>query len=347
VRSDRALGSEPDNTAHHMYARPLFWRADFRFTGSVLRWANMRTIYGLIAVSLGLFNLVLISQAGAATDASGSVFRADVQEVVLTFTVTDANGKFVSGLRPGQVSVTEDGIEQRLRTFSEKPATDSRPMGGIFQNVFILFDTSNCMYGNFAPAQDEIARFVRSLEPDSAVAIYSFSRNLYRAVPLTRDLQSALRGLREVVAGDDTALYNAILLALRDAGKVPGRKTLVVFSNGPDNWSAVSPGDVAAVAEEYGVPVYVISTRQDRVTNQVLASFTEATGGKTYIALTQARQDEAFGEIQMEMKHTYLVTYSPEPNTNRGFRRIQVRVGGGSGYRVRARAGYEPPRGRE
>ena len=64
------------------------------------------------------------------------------------------------------------------------------------------------------------------------------------------------------MAGDDTALYNALLLTLRDAAKVPGRKVVIVFSNGPDNASMVAPDDVRAVAEDEGIPIYVISTNE-------------------------------------------------------------------------------------
>ena len=64
------------------------------------------------------------------------------------------------------------------------------------------------------------------------------------------------------MAGDDTALYNALLLTLRDAAKVPGRKVVIVFSNGPDNASMVAPDDVRAVAEDEGIPIYVISTSE-------------------------------------------------------------------------------------
>ena len=69
-------------------------------------------------------------------------------------------------------------------------------------------------------------------------------------------------GLRKAVAGDDSALYNALLLTLRDAAKVPGRKVVIVFSNGPDNASMVAPDDVRAVAEDEGIPIYVISTNE-------------------------------------------------------------------------------------
>ncbi len=79
---------------------------------------------------------------------------------------------------------------------------------------------------------------------------------------LTHDRSNAILGLRKAVAGDDTALYNALLLTLRDAAKVPGRKVVIVFSNGPDNASMVAPDDVRAVAEDEGIPIYVISTNE-------------------------------------------------------------------------------------
>ena len=94
------------------------------------------------------------------------------------------------------------------------------------------------------------------------MAVYTFSRNLTRAAGLSRDRSDVITGLRKAVAGDDSALYNGLLLTLRDAAKVPGRKVVIVFSNGPDNASMVAPDDVRAVAEDEGIPIYVISTAE-------------------------------------------------------------------------------------
>ena len=86
---------------------------------------------------------------------------------------------------------------------------------------------------------------------------------IYRAAAnLSKDRTEAIIGLRKAVAGDDSALYNSLLLTLRDAAKVPGRKVVIVFSNGPDNASMVAPDDVRAVAEDEGIPIYVISTNE-------------------------------------------------------------------------------------
>ena len=92
--------------------------------------------------------------------------------------------------------------------------------------MFVLFDTSNYMYRGFVYASDAIADFVRGLDRADSVAVYTYSRNLTRAASLSRDRIDAISGLRKAVAGDDSALYNSLLLTLRDAAKVPGRKVV-------------------------------------------------------------------------------------------------------------------------
>src|SRR5207302_11192866 len=101
-------------------------------------------------------------------------------------------------------------------------------------NVFVLFDTSNYMYRRFVYASDAIADFIRGLDRADSIAVYTYSRNLTRAAQLGKERNVAIGGLRNAVAGDDSALYNALLLTIRDAAKVPGRKVVIVFSNGPD-----------------------------------------------------------------------------------------------------------------
>ena len=124
-------------------------------------------------------------------------------------------------------------------------------------SVFILFDSSNYIIKRrgFVFAQDSIAEFVRSLDSADHVAFYSYSRDLTRASLLTPDRLQVLQGVRATVNGDESALYNALLLTLKDAAQYTGRRVLVVFSNGPDNSSMVPPEDVAGtVAQSGGCP---------------------------------------------------------------------------------------------
>jgi Ca-activated chloride channel homolog len=214
-------------------------------------------------------------------------------------------------------------------------------------SVFVLFDTSNFMYKGFVYAEDAIGDFIRGLDKADSVAVYTFSRNLSRAAELSSDHLSAISGLRTAVAGDDTALYNGLLLALRDAAKVPGRKVVIVFSNGPDNASMVAPDDVRTVAEDEGIPIYVISTNdvnKDPISSSVFRRITQSTGGKAYWAKTWQKQVEAFDAIREDIGNSYAVTYYPAPNPNEGFRKINIEIVTDTAkkYRVRARPGYRP-----
>jgi VWFA-related protein len=224
-----------------------------------------------------------------------------------------------------------------------------KPDAFVGTNVFVLFDTSNFMYRGFVYAEDAIADFVRGLDRADSVAVYTFSRNLSRAAPLTREHAEAITGLRKSVAGDDTALYNALLLALRDAAKVPGRKVVIVFSNGPDNASMVAPDDVRAVAEDEGIPIYVISTSEvnkDPISSGVFRRLATRTGGKAYWAKTWQKQVEAFEDIREDLGNSYTVTYYPKPNPNEGFRKITIDPTNDPGkkWRIKSRPGYRPSR---
>jgi VWFA-related protein len=298
------------------------------------------------------------------------VFKVKVDMVVLSYQVTDSKNHYIKGLKPNDFRIYEDGILQKISTFAEgsntpvavatdgttRPLLEARqealpgiekPDAFVGTNVFVLFDTSNFMYKGFVYAEDAITDFVRGLDGADSVAVYTFSRNLSRAASLTREKSDAISGLRRAVAGDDTALYNALLLTLRDAAKVPGRKVVIVFSNGPDNASMVAPDDVRAVAEDEGIPIYVISTSEvnkDPISSSVFRRLAQRTGGKAYWAHNWQKQVEALEDVREEMSNAYTVTYYPAANPNEGFRKLLVEVVNDPGkkLRIKYRPGYRP-----
>jgi Ca-activated chloride channel family protein len=214
-------------------------------------------------------------------------------------------------------------------------------------SVFILFDTSNYMYRSFVFAQDAISDFIRFLDRPDRVAVYSFSRDMKRVAPATLDRQEVLSALRSTVAGDDVALYNALLLTLRDAAKLSGRKVIVVFSNGPDNASMVAPESVREVAQAEGIPIYMISTHEamhDPISTAVFTRMSASTGGKAYFARGWQQQQRAFNLIREELAHLYLLSYYPQANANHGWRRITVKMVGNEmkNFQTRTRTGYRP-----
>ena len=332
----------------------------------------------LLILSLPLL-LALVSGLGTSTIAqqsqNGTRLRVAVDLVQLNIAVTDSKGNYVTDLRPSDFTITEDGISEKIANFEEgngptrtladmaeetdagdSSAAEARAPGGdppqnlnaalAGADVFILFDTSNYMYRGFVFAQDAISDFIRSLETVDKVAFYSYSRNLSRAAPLTADRAWVVRGVRTTVAGDDAALYNCLLLTVKDAAQYPGRKVVVVFSNGPDNASMVPPEDVTELAQSVGIPVYMISTAEAKlepVSTAVFERLSAATGGKAYFAGSWRDEKKAFASIRNDLAHLYLLSYYPVPNPNRGWRTITVKLAGDlKKYHIRTRNGYRP-----
>jgi VWFA-related protein len=304
-------------------------------------------------------------------------FHVVVDMVQLNVAVTDNKGNYVTGLKPSDFVITEDTVRQKIATFAEgsqapqavveftqgqstpkevepNPTLEEAaiqqpgaidPLVGA--NVFILFDTSNYMYRGFAYAQDAIADFVRSLDGPDRIALYSYSRDLFRASLLTPDRNAVLRGVRATTAGDDAALYNALLLTLKDAGHYRGRKVIVVFSNGPDNDSLVPPEDVGELAQSEGIPIYMISTRAAKiepVSTAVFGRMASATGGEAYFAKSWKDEQQAFAAIRDDLAHLYALNYYPQANPNQGWRAISVKLVGErlKKYHIRTRSGYRP-----
>jgi Ca-activated chloride channel homolog len=341
-----------------------------------------KPLCSILCACLGFYFCVGQSMTAQAPVPVDSHIRVAVDLVQLNVAVTDSHGNYITGLQPGDFSVVEDGIPQKIATFGEgneparrladasssnsnekavsngsensgKPQGDSRnrvsasDLSSVLAgaNVFVLFDTSNYMYRGFVFAQDSISDFIRSLESADRIAFYSYSRDLSRAARLTAERSQVLRGVRTTVAGDDAALYNCLLLTVKDAAQFSGRKVIVVFSNGPDNASVIPPEDVAELAQSTGIAIYMVCTRQaqlEPISTAVFERMTAATGGKAYFAKSWKDEERAFVSIRDDLAHLYSLSYYPQPNPNKGWRSITVKVNSEhvKKCQVRTRNGY-------
>jgi Ca-activated chloride channel homolog len=328
----------------------------------------------LALFSIGAFAVSAAAAPAQEPDSNVTVVHITVNMVQLDVAVTDKKGRYVTGLGPANFEIYEDGIREKIAAFGEengvprsvqysgpggkiprlgKYVVDNPPGSNLIApsalgaSVFILFDTSNYMYRGFALARDAIAQFVRSLAGADRVAFYSYSRDFFRACPLSKQHTPVLEAVRSTVAGDDAALYNSLLWTLKDADKFSGRRVIVVFSNGPDDASMISPEDVRELAQSEGIPIYMISTREaerDPLSTAVFKRISSSTGGKAYFAGHWQDQEKAFASIRADLAHLYTISYYPAPNPNSGWRKITVKVPGSkqNKYSIRTRSGYRP-----
>ena len=182
----------------------------------------------------------------------GFSFRTGVELINVTATVTDAQGRFVPGLKAQDFEVYEDGKLQTISQFD----SDRVPV-----SLGIAIDTSASMSGEkIAAAQSAVNRFLYDLlgEQDE-VFLYRFNNNVDLVSGWTEDRRAVGRMLGSIRPNGGTALYDAVAEAVPMAQNGTRRKkALLVISDGNDTNSSTSVNEVRQLIRESEVLVYAI-----------------------------------------------------------------------------------------
>lgn len=266
----------------------------------------------------------------------------DASIVVANVFVTDSNGKAVTGLERRLFRIFEDGVEQKLESFS----SEDTPFAAV-----ILLDTSGSMEGRVSLARSAAIQFLDRLRADDFVAIYNFDSK----VKLVQDFSNS-RDIRDQVydlkSDGMTVLNDAVYKASELLSARPEkRKAIIVLSDGADTMSGKSADKALQTALAAGATIYTVdmSAINDnsvgRRTNQlVLKDFAEKTGGKFIATPGGQAMREAFRSIVGEIGVQYTLAYSPINTQKNGkWRAIEVRVARPN-LSIRTRKGYKAPK---
>jgi Ca-activated chloride channel family protein len=287
-------------------------------------------------------------QAVAQRDA----FRAGVDLISLSVTVTGPTQRYVSDLDRENFLILEDGVPQRLTLFGRT---------GVPLELALLLDTSASMETVLATAQEAAIGFARQLEPLDVATIVDFDSRVQILHDFTSDGVSLEQAIRKTTAGGSTALYNALYIALKELNKVrpehdarlsSRRRAIVVLSDGEDTSSLVSFEEVLSLASRSDTVIYTIGLaaseppgRQSSQDSQfILRRLAQQTGGRAFFPRDASDLAGVYGDIRAELSTQYSLAYeSSSPKRDGQWRRIVVRVNRPN-MAVRTRQGYYAPR---
>ncbi|MGI8673208.1 MAG: VWA domain-containing protein [Luteitalea sp.] len=281
-------------------------------------------------------------------------FRAGVDVVSLTVTVTEREGRFVNGLSQDAFSVFEDGVKQELIFFSGTKLPTA---------LGLLVDTSASMNEKMATAQQAAIGFVERMRVDDVLTIVDFDSRAEILQGFTRDQALLTAAIRRTTAGGSTSLYNAMYVALNEFKKMRAsntdevrRQAIVVLSDGEDTSSLVPFEEVLELAKRSEVAIYTIGLRDGapqrnrgiggfREADFVLKQFAQETGGKAFFPDGASALPAIYGEVADELAAQYTLGYASR-NTRRDgrWRRVVVRVERPNAI-ARTKQGYYGPTG--
>ena len=189
---------------------------------------------------------------------TASTFRSAVTYVSLPLVATDAAGKPVLDLKPSEIRVFEDDAPQTL----DQLMTAQEPF-----SIALLIDTSESMRAKREDAQSAALTLIDALPAGDRILLSSFDGRVFVESELTADRGQLRSAIRRLSGGVPTRLYDAIDVVFAERlSALPGRKALVVLTDGADTFSRVSDVErtLATIGESH-VPVYVVQydTSQD------------------------------------------------------------------------------------
>ena len=282
-------------------------------------------------------------------DAAAEVVKVSTNLVTVPVSVKARKGSYVTNLRREDFRIYEDGVEQEIAHFetADKPFT-----------VALLLDVSDSAKGELEEIQNAAVAFLEQLQPQDRALIISFDRRVVRLTGATGDRRTLAAAIRRVRSGGATALYDALEGALReDLKSIPGRKALVLLTDGIDTSSARATYESAlrAADEEYAL-VYPIqwdtpnslSARQRLKPDSAAVIYTTprgeplrnayergtrflrfaagASGGRFHHADGLKNLERSFARIAEELRQQYTLGYYPRNPSAKG-RKRRIKVG--------------------
>lgn len=264
--------------------------------------------------------------------------KVEVNLVELNVTVLDGDGRVAKGLTRNDVTVLEDGKKQEISAFE---FSESLPI-----SLGIVIDGSGSMKDAMKIVHEAAGEFVSNMigEKDQGFVV-EFREAPTLLTPMTKSRTDLMRAVRETRADGATALYDSIVLALYQFRAVPGRKALVILSDGKDNHSWTEWDTLRRYTRTAGVPIFVIGLDLsifDVGLKSKLKDLSADTGAETFFVGSAKELPDVYKRIETDLRSQYFISYltdSKKPEDQ--YRTVELRLGK-PGLKARTIRGYFP-----
>lgn len=262
--------------------------------------------------------------------------KVSVDVVQITAVVTE-RGKFVSGLQEGQFKVVEDGVPQKIENFSAEGA----PL-----EIVVAIDVSESMTLAMPQLKNAVKKFLGALGPKDQVTVAAFNDNMFTLTKRETNVQQRLRAVDRLSAWGGTALYDVIIRGVQQLSKQPGRRVLVVFSDGDDRTSHATIHAVEQAVRANDATLFMVALGRGVKEAQLksgIERLVDLSGGRALFVERSEQLDQPFAEILEELSNQYIIGYeSSNDKRNGAWREVKLEIPG-TNYSVRARQGYRAP----
>ncbi|MEO8347765.1 MAG: VWA domain-containing protein [Acidobacteriota bacterium] len=273
------------------------------------------------------------------TESAGSEY------VLLPVVVLDKKGRFVDGLQQKDFRV-------RVETTPVAPDTFERDDNAPVSMAFLV-DTSGSMEiaGKLENAKRAIRSIVDARLPGDDFALFEFSEGEVRMVAdFSTDSRKIIKALNELSAAGMTALFDAVAATPKLLKGKNAKRAILLFTDGVDNASKLTPGDMAEILQQVSTPVYAIGMKnvmydlldrkqREELFVENLRMLAASSGGKMFLVGEEDLRPLA-ARLSSEVRKQYILGFSPSGRGELKYRVVFVSVARKGNWVVRTRRGY-------
>jgi Ca-activated chloride channel homolog len=288
-----------------------------------------------------------------------AAFRANSQMVLIPVSVTDHSGRTIEGLRAENFKIEEDEVVRQIVSFTSEDAPCS---------VGMVLDVSGSMRNTLPVAKGVAHAFLDTANPQDEFQLLTVSTQPETFSRFTTDTAELGQSIDSASPGGMTALIDTVYLGLNRMRKArQPRRALLVLSDGMDNFSRYSKGELMRVALEADVQIYTITIgggsgggsigipfrpsmvgkpidqAREREGPLLLEELSEKTGGLHFRAQNDTQAREAAIKVGRALRNEYVIGYQPGASGASGkYHRVHVKANVPKAN-VYARNGYYAP----
>lgn len=248
---------------------------------------------------------------------SRSMFRSNVDLVLVPVTVLDHSNRTVTGLSPADFSLLENKQVQSIKYFS----SEDQPL-----SLAIVVDASDSMAPRMEQVRKAVLELVRSSNPLDDISVVTVGDKPYVDFHFEDSIDDLPLRVGSLQARGQTALWDSMFLSLHEMRKARHpRRAMVIISDGGDNHSAYTESELKSLVEEADVEVYAIGMfdrfprrNEERTGPRDLDELASTTGGRLISVHDATELARAVTQINNELRNQYVLGYYPTNRTYDG-----------------------------
>jgi len=261
------------------------------------------------AIVAALAAALLIAPLGA----QQGKFKVSTNTVALYATVMDADKRLVPDLGEDDFEVYDNGKLQTITSFDNKPLPIT---------VVVMLDSSGSMTLALDLVKAAAEQFLLRMMPEDQGMVGAFNDKI-QFIPdaFTSSRDELIRSLKNLDFGYPTRLYDAVGESMGQLKGIPGRKVVLVFTDGDDNASKVGSGEITDRARLEDVMIYSVGLEnvyfngQHQVRSSPdrgLKHMSEETGGGFFLLKKTDELGPTFTRVAQELHSQYVLGFTPQ-----------------------------------